>query len=104
MARLIRTEKEVEGRFEEVWVVVDEDPLTQWPEGQLSVVGRNAVRKDALQRVRGEARFTADLQLPGLLHTAVLRSPYAHARVQRIDLAPALALPGVHAALSPGEA
>jgi CO/xanthine dehydrogenase Mo-binding subunit len=104
VARLIRTEKEVEGRFEEVWVVVDEDPLTQWPEGQLSVVGRNAVRKDALQRVRGEARFTADLQLPGLLHTAVLRSPHAHARVQRIDLAPALALPGVHAALGPGEA
>src|SRR5439155_12688391 len=46
----------------------------------------------------------ADLQLPGLLHTAVLRSPHAHARVQRIDLAPALALPGVHAALGPGEA
>ena len=62
MARLIRTEKEVEGRFEEIWLVVDEDPLTQWPEGPLSVVGRNAVRKDAPQRVRGEARFTADLQ------------------------------------------
>src|SRR5439155_596511 len=46
----------------------------------------------------------ADLQLPGLLHTAVLRSPHAHAHVQRIDLAPALALPGVHAALAPGEA
>ena len=33
MARLIRTEKEVEGRFEEVWLVVEEDALEQWPAG-----------------------------------------------------------------------
>ena len=104
MARLIRTEKEVEGRFEEIWLVVEEDPLGQWPEGPQSVVGREAVRQDAPERVRGEARYTADVQLPGMLHAAVLRSPYAHARVRRIDLAPALRLPGLRAALGPGEA
>jgi len=104
VARLIRTEKEVEGRYEEVWLVVEEDPLTQWPAGPLSVVGRPAERKDAPERVRGEARFTADVRLPGMLHAAVLRSPHAHARVERIDLAPALALPGVRAAIGPGEA
>jgi CO/xanthine dehydrogenase Mo-binding subunit len=104
VARLIRTEKEVEGRFEEVWLVVEEDPLAQWPAGPQAVVGRDAVRKDAPERVRGEARYTADIQLPGMLHTAVLRSPYAHATVKRIDLAPALALPGVHGALGPEEA
>jgi len=104
VARLIRTEKEVEGRFEEVWLVVEEDPLQQWPAGPLAVVGRPAVRQDAPERVRGEARYTADIQLPGMLHTAVLRSPHAHARVKRIDLAPALALPGVRGALGPGEA
>ena len=104
MARLIRTEKEVEGRFEEVWLVVEEDPLTQWPDGPLTVVGHDAVRQDARERVRGEARYTADIQLPGMLHTAVLRSPHAHARVKKIDLAPALGLPGVHGALGPGDA
>jgi CO/xanthine dehydrogenase Mo-binding subunit len=104
MARLIRTEKEVEGRFEEVWLVVEEDPLEQWPAGPQAVVGHPAVRQDGLARVRGEARYTADLQFPGMLETAVLRSPHAHARVRRIDLAPALALPGVRAALGPGEA
>ena len=104
MARLIRTEKEVEGRFEDVWLVVEEDPLQQWPDGPLTVVGRDATRQDAGARVRGEARYTADIQLPGMLHTAVLRSPHAHARVKTIDLAPALALPGVHAALGPGDA
>jgi xanthine dehydrogenase YagR molybdenum-binding subunit len=104
VARLIRTEKEVEGRFEEVWLVVEEDPLQQWPEGPLAVVGRPAPRKDAAERVRGEARYTADIRLPGMLHAAVLRSPHAHARVKRIDLGPALALPGVRAGLGPGEA
>jgi len=104
LARLIRTEKEVEGRFEELWLVVEEDPLSQWPQGPQTVVGRDAARQDGPQRVRGEARYTADIQLPGMLHTAVLRSPHAHARVKRIDLAPALRLPGVRAALGPGEA
>jgi CO/xanthine dehydrogenase Mo-binding subunit len=104
LARLIRTEKEVEGRFEEVWIVVEEDPLEQWPAGPLTVVGRPAPRQDGPERVRGEARYTADLKLPGMLHAAVLRSPYAHAKVRRINLAPALALPGVRAALGPGEA
>jgi CO/xanthine dehydrogenase Mo-binding subunit len=104
LARLIRTEKEVEGRFEEVWIVVEEDPLEQWPEGPLSVVGRPAPRQDGPLRVRGEARYTADIKLPGMLHAAVLRSPHAHARVRRIDLSPALVLPGVRAAIGPGEA
>jgi xanthine dehydrogenase YagR molybdenum-binding subunit len=104
VARLIRTEKEVEGRFEEVWIVVEEDPLEQWPEGPREVVGRAATRKSGPERVRGEARYTADLKLPGMLQAAILRSPYAHARVKSIDLAPALAMPGVRAALGPGEA
>jgi xanthine dehydrogenase YagR molybdenum-binding subunit len=104
VARLIRTEKEVEGRFEEVWIVVEEDPLEQWPAGPLTVVGRPTPRKDGPERVRGEARYTADLKLPGMLHAAVLRSPHAHARVKRIDVGPALGLPGVRAALGPGEA
>ena len=99
MARLIRTEKEVEGRYEEVWTVVEEDALDQWPAGPLDVVGRPAPRQDGLQRARGEARYTADVALPGMLHAAVLRSPHGE-RPRSLDLAPALALPGVHAALS----
>ncbi len=101
MARLIRTEKEVEGRFEEVWLVVEEDALAQWPAGAREVVGQPATRVDGLERARGEAVYTADLKLPGMLHTAVLRCPFAHAHVSSIDLAPALALPGVHAAIGP---
>jgi CO/xanthine dehydrogenase Mo-binding subunit len=101
VARLIRTEKEVEGRYTEQWIVVDEDTLEQWPAGPLDAVGRPARRFDGLQRARGEARYTADIQLPGMLHAAVLRSPHAHARVKRLDLEPASAAPGVRAVLGP---
>ena len=52
MARLIRTEKEVEGRYEDVWIVVDEDALDQWPAGPLTTVGRDAPRVDGLDRAR----------------------------------------------------
>jgi len=104
VARLIRTEKEVEGRYEEVWLLVEEDSLEQWPAGPRSVVGRPAERVDGAARARGEAIFTGDVHLPGLLHTAVLRSPFARARVRRVDLAPALAAPGVRAAIGPGDA
>jgi carbon-monoxide dehydrogenase large subunit len=50
---------------------------------------------DAL--LRGAGRFVDDIDLPGTLHAAFVRSPYAHARVGAIDAAAALALPGVHA-------
>ena len=101
MARLIRTEKEIEGRYTEQWIVVEEDTLDQWPEGPLDEVGRPAQRLDGLQRARGEARYTADIQLPAMLHAAVLRSPYARARVQAIDLDRARNEPGVRAVVGP---
>jgi CO/xanthine dehydrogenase Mo-binding subunit len=66
-------------------------------------VGRGAPRIDGLQRARGEARYTADLRLPGMLEAAVLRSPHARARVASVDLAPARGLPGVRLVVGPGE-
>ena len=101
MARLIRTEKEVEGRYEEVWIVVDEDALDQWPAGPLTTVGRSVPRMDGTDKARGNAVFTADIQLPGMLHAAVLRSPYARARVTSIDLELARTAPGVRAVVGP---
>jgi CO/xanthine dehydrogenase Mo-binding subunit len=102
VARLIRTEKEVEGRYTEQWVVVEEDALDQWPAGPQAHVGRDAPRIDGLQRARGEARYTADIRLPGMLHGAILRSPFARARVRSIDLTAAREAPGVRSALGPG--
>jgi CO/xanthine dehydrogenase Mo-binding subunit len=103
MARLIKTEKEVEGRYTEQWVVVEEDALEQWPEGPLATVGRPATRVDGLARARGEARYTQDIKLPGMLHAAVLRSPHARARVRQMDLKPALEARGVLGAIGPAD-
>jgi xanthine dehydrogenase YagR molybdenum-binding subunit len=103
VARLIKTEKEVEGRYEDVWIVVEEDALDQWPAGPLTTVGQEVPRVDGLDRARGQIQFTADVQLPGMLHTAVLRSPFARARVTSIDLAAARAARGVRGVLGPGE-
>ena len=104
MARLIRTEKEVEGRYTEQWVVVDEDAaIDQWPTGPREVAGRPAPRIDGHERARGQAIYTADLTLPGMLHAAVLRSPHARARVKKLDLERAREAPWVHGAIGPDD-
>ena len=103
MARLIRTEKEVEGRYEDVWIVVDEDAIDPWPAGPLTTVGQKVPRVDGAQRARGQALYTADLQLPGMLHTAVLRSPFARARAAGVSLERARGAPGVRAVIGPSD-
>ncbi len=65
-----------------------------------SVIGTSVKRTDLLAKVTGEARFVADMHLPGLLHGKTLRSNVAHARIVRIDTTRALALPGVKAVLT----
>jgi xanthine dehydrogenase molybdenum-binding subunit len=50
---------------------------------EYSVVGKGVTRIDADVRVTGKALFGDDVQLPGLLHGKVLRSPHAHARILR---------------------
>ena len=77
MARLIRTEKEVEGRYEEVWIVVDEDALDQWPAGPLTTVGQNVPRVDGLMRVRGEAPYTVALRRNTGENASSARAPTA---------------------------
>ena len=64
------------------------------------VIGTRMRRREDPALLTGEARFTDDLNIPGALHMAILRSPYAHARITSIDVQPALALPGVVAAYS----
>ncbi|MDI9631186.1 MAG: hypothetical protein QM311_06990, partial [Acidobacteriota bacterium] len=66
------------------------------------VVGQPLPRVDAHERVAGTAIFPSDVQLPGMLHAAVLRSPHAHARVLRVDVAKAERMPGVLAVLHDG--
>lgn len=50
--------------------------------------------------LRGRGQYVDDVRLPGMLHMAVLRSPHAHARIRRVDVSAARALPGVFAVLT----
>jgi aerobic carbon-monoxide dehydrogenase large subunit len=65
-----------------------------------TVLGKRRLRKEDPALLTGEAKFTNDLNIPGALHLAVLRSPYAHARILDVDLTAAQAMPGVVAAYS----
>ncbi|MBN2493290.1 MAG: xanthine dehydrogenase family protein molybdopterin-binding subunit [Deltaproteobacteria bacterium] len=62
-------------------------------------VGQDVERVDAVDKVTGAARYTADLKFPRLLHAAVVRSSLPHARLLHVDLGPALSVPGVKAAV-----
>jgi putative selenate reductase molybdopterin-binding subunit len=64
------------------------------------VVGKPEIKVDARKLALGRPVFTDDLRLDGMLYGALLTSPYAHARIRRIDASPARALPGVHAVLT----
>ena len=63
-----------------------------------SVLGQRLLRREDPALLTGEAKFTNDLNIPGALHLAVLRSPYAHARILAIDVSAAAAMPGIVAA------
>jgi len=61
----------------------------------LNIVGNETVRVDAVERVTGQAKYTRDWKLPGMLYAKVLRSPHPHARIVSVDTTEAAALPGV---------
>ena len=63
-------------------------------------IGAWVPRKEDDRLLRGDGRFTDDVDLPHTLHMAVLRSPMAHARITRVDVSAALSRPGVVAAYS----
>ncbi len=63
-------------------------------------VGTRPIRHDGFDKVVGKARFGADLNLPGQLHGAFVRSPHAHARIVSIDTSAAEAMPGVKAVVT----
>ena len=64
---------------------------------KLNFVGRSLSRVDAIEKVTGTAKYTADLVVPGLLQGKILRSPLPHARIRKIDATIAEALPGLAA-------
>jgi len=64
------------------------------------VIGKDHPGVEVEEKVRGEFEFVGDISLPNMLHAKILRSPYAHALVKRIDTTKAEKLPGVKAVIT----
>ena len=71
---------------------------------EFRVVGKPLPRLDGVDSVTGRATYTVDIALPGLLHARLFRSPVPHAKIRRLDVSRARALPGVGAVLTANEA
>ena len=69
-------------------------------DGGFRVVGQSVRRLYALEKVTGRVRYVTDLVLPGMLHAKLLRSPYPHARLGRVDVSRAKTVSGVHAVVT----
>jgi len=63
-------------------------------------LGKDIVRKEALSKVTGAAKYTDDIIEPDALHAKLLTSPYAHAKILSIDTSKAIGMPGVKAIIT----
>jgi CO/xanthine dehydrogenase Mo-binding subunit len=66
----------------------------------LKYIGKPARRVDALEKVTGKAKYVGDYHLPGMLYARALRSEIPHGRITKLDVSPALEIPGVKAVIT----
>ena len=70
----------------------------------MNVLGKSIRRVEDPKFLLGVGGYVDDLSLPGMLHAALVRSPYAHARIRKVDATEARRLPGVVAVVTGAEA
>jgi len=98
--RFVATKVEIEGREDtRIVELPDREPAPWDAAAELHVVGQRVARMDALEKVTGAARYTADVLRPGMLFAAIVRAPVAAGRLTGIDPARALQLPQVRGVL-----
>ena len=89
-----------DGKFESKEIVVAPGDPAPWdPSQKFSILGTRVPRLDGPAKVSGQARYSIDVRLPGMLYGKILRSPYPAATVVSIDLDAAKKMPGVKAAI-----
>ena len=66
---------------------------------EFTVIGKPINRRDAVDKVRGKAKYAGDIKLPGMLYGKTLHCPYPRARITKLDTSRAEKLPGVEAVL-----
>ena len=91
-----------QARADQVRALQDDQRRRLRPQGRdMSPIGFGRMRrKEDARFIRGQGHYVDDVQLPGMLHGAVLRRPFAHARIVSIDTSAALQHPKVHAVIT----
>lgn len=83
-----------------IFELFDNRSYDRYPRKEYNYVGRRGVRRlDGYEKTSGQALYTMDIALPGMLYGKFLTSPYAHAKILHMDTGKAEALPGVRAVL-----
>ncbi len=77
--------------------VPENDPQIWDANSKLDVVGKSVPRVDGKAKVTGQARYTYDINLPGMLHGVIVRSPHPNAKVNGVDFSEAQRVPGIKA-------
>src|SRR5436305_5889063 len=72
---------------------------TSWPKKR-RLLGTKITRLDGPEKATGRAKYSFDINRPGMLHALILRCPHAHAKIKTLDLAPAEKMPGVKAVIT----
>lgn len=74
--------------------------MTATERAAIGGLGHSVKRKEDPRFIRGKGTYVDDVKLPGMLYLDILRSPYAHARITKLDTSKALAMPGVVAVIT----
>jgi xanthine dehydrogenase YagR molybdenum-binding subunit len=75
--------------------------MAEWKKlDEMKYLGKSFTRVDGPDKVTGKAKYTYDVQLPGMLYARVLRSPYPHAMIKNIDTSKVEVFPGVKTVLN----
>src|SRR5438128_6920060 len=67
---------------------------------EIGGMGHSVKRKEDARFIRGKGNYVDDVRLPGMLYLDIVRSPFAHAKITKIDTSKALAIPGVLAVIT----
>ncbi|MEO6434754.1 MAG: xanthine dehydrogenase family protein molybdopterin-binding subunit [Tepidisphaeraceae bacterium] len=101
--RKIKVPRVVDGVETEVEIEIDDSAGPNWgPNDAHRLLNKPLRRVDGPQKVSGTAKYTHDIRVPGMLYGRILRSPYARAKVKKLDLSAAEKVPGVKAVIEAG--
>src|SRR5437899_5399805 len=100
MPKKVKTQVGIAGKLTPREIEIpDNEPAPWGPEVQTTIVGKNTTRLDGVAKVTGKAKYSFDMNLPGMLHGKILRSPHPAAHVVKVNLSAAEQMPGVRAVM-----